>query len=91
MEKDTLKFLSDLSYLNLNNDEYDGVIQQLDKLISSAENIKNLDITYDYTLDKSISMADLREDIPKESLDSKEVLKNAEGDDSYFIVPKVIE
>lgn len=79
--------MNDEEYKTL-QEEFDIILKQMD-LIGKIENLKNIEpMTFPFLL-KNVEM---REDIPKKSLDINDVLKNAkEVENSMVKVPKVVE
>lgn len=79
--------MNDEEYKTL-QEEFDIILKQMD-LIGKIENLKNIEpMTFPFLLEN----VEMREDIPKKSLDINDVLKNAkEVENSMVKVPKVVE
>lgn len=93
--KDKLKDYASKLMFDMNDSEYetlekefDIILKQMD-LISKIDNLQDNDpMTFPFPIDG----VTFREDIPEESLDIEDVLKNAkETENSMVKVPKVVE
>ena len=61
-------------------------------IIDLMDTIKTFDLTYDDTKDNnSISLSEVREDVPQPSFPTEKLLSNAENRDNCYVVPKVVE
>ncbi len=86
--------LEKLSYLKVSDDKRDEIISQLSEIVSFVDNLNELNTD---NVDDKFSMTDqatfTREDI--ENCDrniNDDILKHApDGQDHFFIVPKIIE
>jgi aspartyl-tRNA(Asn)/glutamyl-tRNA(Gln) amidotransferase subunit C len=86
--------LEKLSYLNVNIDKREEIVNQLSEIVSFVDNLSELDTK---GVEETFAMTDkatpLREDIPLSDITiSEEILKHApNSEDNFFIVPKIIE
>lgn len=86
-----IEYLAELSKLELDDNEKRLLTKQMSDIISLMDSIGEADIE-ETLIDESMHLRDLREDIPRKSLDRKELLKNAAmKNDEFFVVPKMIE
>lgn len=84
--------LAALSRLRFNEAEKAEIRQDLQRMISFVDKLKELDVS---NVEPLLHMTDMqnvyRSDIVKGSMDRSEALKNApQADDQFFKVPKVI-
>ncbi|NPA50914.1 MAG: Asp-tRNA(Asn)/Glu-tRNA(Gln) amidotransferase subunit GatC [Epsilonproteobacteria bacterium] len=88
-----LEKLENLSYLKIDEEKRDEVIEQLSKILEYVENLNELDTS---NIDSYFSILEngtpLREDIPQKDESVVEIiLKHApQTKDDFFIVPAII-
>jgi len=86
--------LEKLSFLKVNDDKREEIIEQLSEIVGFVDNLSELDTD---DVDATFAMDDratpLREDIAvSNSQVSEDILKHApKSADDFFIVPKIIE
>ena len=93
MDIKELKHLAELSKLEISDNEKDleVLISQLDNMIELVDKVKNADINGQRAYDV-VDMADLREDIAKESTPREILLQNAPCKKTdTFVVPRIME
>ena len=84
-----LQYLSKLSFPDEEKEKFEG---EFEKLLGFIDEIKRIEIPSELEKDCPISLADLREDEPKESMEREEVLKNApKQKDGCYVTPLVVE
>ncbi|MEI7736642.1 MAG: Asp-tRNA(Asn)/Glu-tRNA(Gln) amidotransferase subunit GatC [Ferruginibacter sp.] len=85
--------LANLSRLQFNTSEKEGIKADLQRMIQFVEKLNELDTTgVEPLLHMSEQVNVLRDDLVKGSVNRKEALQNApEHDDEFFKVPKVIK
>ena len=89
-----LSRLEKLSFLKVNDDKRQEIIEQLSEIVAFVDNLSELDTD---AIDANFAMSDaatpLREDIPKcDPSIHEEILKHApKSADDFFVVPKIIE
>lgn len=89
-----LSKLEKLSYLKIDNDKREEIIEQLGEIVSFVDNLSELDTD---GVDANFAMNDnatpLREDTPLcDSSINEDILRHApKSADDFFIVPKIIE
>ncbi|KAF0823342.1 Asp-tRNA(Asn)/Glu-tRNA(Gln) amidotransferase subunit GatC [Cytobacillus firmus] len=90
---DQVKHVAHLARLAMTEEEAKAYTEQLDKMISFAELLNELDTEHVEPTSHVLDMKNvLREDKAKEGLPQEEVLKNApEHQDGYIKVPSIIE
>jgi len=93
IDSKTVKDVAHLARLEFENEAEQQMINDMNRMIGFVEKLNELDTS---AIEPLIYMTDevnhLREDVVKEPLPQKEVLKNAPKHDSdYFKVPKVVE
>lgn len=86
--------LEKLSFLKVNDDKRQEIIEQLSEIVNFVDNLSDLDTE---GVDDKFAMNDnstlLREDTPSSSTKiSDDILQHAPNSaDNFFIVPKIIE
>lgn len=90
---DQVKHVAHLARLAMTEEEAAAYTEQLDKMISFAELLNELDTDHVEPTSHVLDMKNvLREDKANEGLPQEEVLKNApEHQDGYIKVPSIIE
>ncbi len=94
VDDELLSRLEKLSMLKIDESERTECIEQLDKIVSFVQNLSSLDTDgVDEVFAMNQSATALRLDEPRSSSDiADDILKNAPlSEDSFFIVPKIIE
>lgn len=92
VELKTIQHLCELSKLNYDEAGLEKVMGEMSDIIDLMDTIKSFDLTYDDTKDNnSISLSDVREDVPQPSFPTEKLLANAENRDNCYVVPKVVE
>lgn len=91
--KDQVKHVAHLARLSVTEEEVEQFTEQLDKIISFAEQLNELNTE---GIEPTTHVLDiknvLREDVVKESLKNEEVLKNAPDEqDGQVKVPSIME
>lgn len=88
---ETLKYISSLSKISIDENEKEDYKKELSKIISYMDALNEVDtekIDFTHILkNKNV----FREDVPKESTEHNEMLKNAPCENGCFKVPKVME
>ncbi len=86
--------LEKLSFLKVDEDKREEIVEQLSQIVSFVDNLTQLDTQ---GVDDNFAMNDkatfLREDVPTSNTSvSDDILKHApQSQDHFFIVPKIIE
>jgi aspartyl-tRNA(Asn)/glutamyl-tRNA(Gln) amidotransferase subunit C len=89
-----LEKLEKLSYLKVDDSKRDEIKEQLSEIVSFVDNLSELDTE---GVDDKFAMDDratpTREDVPHcDTHINDDILKNSpNGDDHFFVVPKIIE
>jgi len=89
-----LSRLEKLSYLKINEDKREEIIEQLSEIVGFVDNLSELNTdSVDATFAMSDTATPLREDTPASDPQiHKEILKHApKSADDFFVVPKIIE
>ena len=89
-----LKKLEKLSFLKIEDDKREEIINQMSEIVSFVDNLSELNTdNVDDTFAMNDSSTFLREDNPScDTSVNDEILKNAPNSvDHFFIVPKIIE
>ncbi len=89
---DEIKYVADLSHLDLSDEEIKHMTEQLDKILSYVEKLNALDTKDIQPTTHAISIDNaFRKDEVKESLERKEALANSPvQNDKAFVVSKII-
>ncbi|MBM7604810.1 Asp-tRNA(Asn)/Glu-tRNA(Gln) amidotransferase subunit GatC [Metabacillus litoralis] len=90
---DQVKHVANLARLAITDDEAVLLTQQLDAIITFAEQLNEVDTENVKPTSHVLDMKNImREDIPKKGLDNEEVVKNApDHADGYIRVPSILE
>lgn len=88
MKDFNLDKIAELAMLRLDESEKAPLRQDMEEIVSFAENIAMADIPEQKL---KISSAELREDRAEISLNTADVLAAAETEDGFFFVPRVVE
>lgn len=90
---DQVKYVANLARLAITEDEAVLLTQQLDAIITYAEQLNEVDTENVKPTSHVLDMKNImREDIPKKGLDNEEVVKNApDHADGYIRVPSILE
>jgi aspartyl-tRNA(Asn)/glutamyl-tRNA(Gln) amidotransferase subunit C len=93
LSKDTVKYVADLSRIELNPEELDKLSHQLQAILGFIDQLNKADITGIEPTSHILAINNiLRQDVPKDSLAVAKTLANApQKIDNFFVVPKVIE
>lgn len=88
----TLEKLAHLSRLELDPDSRDGMLDDLNRMVSFVEKLKEVDTTgVEPLTTMTHEINRMRPDVPSDPLDDSAVFKNApEHNNGFFRVPKVI-
>lgn len=93
VDKETVEKVATLARLELAEDEKEGMIKDMNKILDFMAKLNELDTT---GIDPLVYMTNevnvLREDVVKQTITTQEALQNApKHTDDYFLVAKVIE
>ena len=93
IDKDTVKHISKLARISLDEKKVDSLSKDLTSIISFIEKLNNLNTDKTPPLTSIISTTlKSREDKVKDGKIRDQILKNSpEKNDEFFVVPKVIE
>jgi aspartyl-tRNA(Asn)/glutamyl-tRNA(Gln) amidotransferase subunit C len=93
LSKETVKYVADLSRIELNPDELEKLSKQLQAILDFIDKLSSVDIKNINPTSHILPINNvLREDRPRESLAIKKTLGNApHPEGNFFGVPKVIE
>jgi len=93
IEKDKIKYTANLARISLTSEEEVLFSEQLNNILSYMEKIGKIDTADVKPTSHAVSMGNVfRDDIPKKSLLTKEVLINVpDKEDSFFRVPRILE
>mgnify|MGYP002683414553 FL=1 len=80
-----VKHIADLSRIALTQKELDKFTPQMETILQSASELKNVDTDNMAPMKKHIPFSDLRDDIPTPSLTQGEVLKNAKHTEKGYV------
>ena len=88
-----IETVASLSRLRINEEEFDGVTEQLDKFLTYVDNLKSINTEKVEPTTYALPMKNVfREDVVKPSLERELALSNAPlKEDGYFKVPRVLE
>jgi aspartyl-tRNA(Asn)/glutamyl-tRNA(Gln) amidotransferase subunit C len=91
--KDTVKYVADLSRIELSEGEVENFTGQLDRILEYVRKLEGLDVSLLEPTSHVLEIKNVyREDIVKESLPVAEVMKNAPAhENNLFKVDKIIE
>ena len=93
IEKIPLQYIANLSRLSLSDDEMESLSRDMAGIISLMDTIKEINLD-DVPITEHISgMRNvMRDDVPKQPMDTKDILVNTEHKmDNCFVVPKLID
>lgn len=87
-----IKHLAELSELSLSEEETQSMKKELGDILGFVDKINNCKLNvFDFNED-FVSLKDLREDEPQESLSQEEALSNApKKENGYYVVSKVVD
>jgi aspartyl-tRNA(Asn)/glutamyl-tRNA(Gln) amidotransferase subunit C len=93
IDKETVDKIANLARLELAEDEKEGLIEDMNKILGFMAKLNEIDTT---GVEPLVYMTNetnvLREDVVKQDITTKEALLNApKHTDEYFLVAKVIE
>ncbi|NLN98012.1 MAG: Asp-tRNA(Asn)/Glu-tRNA(Gln) amidotransferase subunit GatC [Eubacteriaceae bacterium] len=93
ISKEQASYIAELTRLELKENEIEGFVADLDKIINYVDTINQLDTTDVETTEHILDLKNVtREDVVAPSLSIEEVLKNApEQEMNCFKVPRVLE
>ena len=93
IDKDTVEKVANLARLELTEDEKDGMLKDMSKIIDFMAKLNEMDTAGVEPLIYMTSDVNvLREDVVKQQITTEEGLKNApKHTDDYFLVAKVID
>lgn len=87
-----IEHLEYLSKLKFSEDERAEFEKEFDDLIKFVNEITELQLPDNLEKDNAISLSELRDDEPKESISRDEILRNApQQKDGCFVTPLVVE
>jgi len=91
--REDVKYTAGLARLQLSEEEAEGLVKDMNKILDYMETLEELDTSGVEPLEHVIDLEyRLREDKAKKPLDHEKALKNApDADSDYFRVPRVIE
>lgn len=91
--KISIEHLARLARLSVSGDEKILFANQIDSILNYMDKLNELDTGNIEPTSHVISLSNVvREDLPKDSLDRKEALRNApDKTDKFYRVPKIIE
>jgi len=91
--KETVKYVSHLARISLEQREIDTLSRQLDDIVGFIDKLKKLNIDKILPTSHILPINNvLREDVPQQSLPLAKTLENAfDKQGNFFSVPKVIE
>ena len=91
MDIKEIEHLAELSKLEFSQEELQSFSKEFEQLVEFADVVKNSSETGDinYT---TVDMNDLREDIPKQSMDVEKLLQNTpKVSNQSIVVPRIVE
>ena len=93
IDKKTIHKVADLARIEVKEEEVEGLIVEMSKILTFMEKLNELDTTNVEPLIYMNSEVNvLREDVVKQEIDVKAGLMNAaKHNDEFFMVPKIIE
>ncbi|HHY65015.1 MAG TPA: Asp-tRNA(Asn)/Glu-tRNA(Gln) amidotransferase subunit GatC [Clostridiaceae bacterium] len=92
-DREKIKKVADLANIHIGDDELESFAGDMNAIIGYMEQIKNIDTGDMKPMEHVLPVYNaFREDVPGESFDRDELLKNApEAQDGCFKVPVVVE
>ena len=93
IDKDTVKHISKLARISLDDKKVDSLSKNLSSIISFIEKLNEVNTEKTAPLNSIIEASLIsRKDEPKQEKIRDQILKNSpEKNDEFFVVPKVIE
>lgn len=89
---DKIEYLQFLSKLQFSDEEKESFENEFDNIVAFVDEIAKLNLPVDLEKDQPISLNDLREDEPEESMPREDVLSNApKQKDGCYVTPLVVE
>lgn len=89
---DKIEYLQFLSKLQFSDEEKESFENEFDNIVAFVDEIAKLNLPVDLEKDQPISLNDLREDKPEESMPREDVLSNApKQKDGCYVTPLVVE
>ena len=93
VDKDTVRRIARLARLKLEEDRVEPMVQELNGILAWVEQLKEVDVE---GVPPMTSVADqrlkMRDDVVTEPDNADALMANApEGEDHFFVVPKVVE
>ncbi|MFH1782432.1 MAG: Asp-tRNA(Asn)/Glu-tRNA(Gln) amidotransferase subunit GatC [Candidatus Omnitrophota bacterium] len=91
--KDTVKYVANLSRIELDEKEVEHFTEQLDRILEYVHQLKKVDVSGLEPTSHVLELKNVyRDDVVKRSLPVEEALKNAPSkEDNLFKVKKIIE
>ncbi|MDX1617907.1 MAG: Asp-tRNA(Asn)/Glu-tRNA(Gln) amidotransferase subunit GatC [Balneolaceae bacterium] len=91
--KQDVQYIANLARLQLSDEEAEGLVEDMNKILDYMADLEELDTTDVEPLDHVTDLEyRFRKDEAREPVDHEEALKNApDADSDYFRVPRVIE
>ena len=80
-----VKHIADLSRIALTQEELDKFTPQMETILQSASELKNVDTEGVAPMKKHIPFSEMRDDTPIPPLSQEEVLKNAKHTEKGFV------
>lgn len=92
IKTDQIKYVADLARIKLSEKEAEALSKQLNDILKYIDKLNKLDTKTTEPMSHALNILNIfRDDKIKESLNVKDVLKNApDSKDGFFQVPKVI-
>ncbi len=93
VDKDTVRRIARLARLKLEEERVEPMVQELNGILAWVEQLKEVDVTGVPPLTSVVAQRlKMREDVITEGGNAAAVTQNApETEDSFFVVPKVVE
>lgn len=87
IDETLVRHVARLARLELSNEEVAAIAPQLARIFGHVDKIQDVDVgTYDPATQAPITVDQLRDDIPGETLDPRSILRNAPAHDGAFLV-----
>lgn len=87
-----VKHLADLGMLTFSDEEMQTIVGDMQHIIELIDEIKEADVSGVKAKIIPVKYKNLRKDEAKESMDRKDILKNAsQVQENCFVVPKVVD
>ena len=88
---DEIKYLEKLSALSSSDEKLISLMDDFNNIKEFVEQVKNAEINEALVYDNYHTISELREDEPKESMETSKILMNApDKTENSFVVPKVV-